>query len=138
MAAVVSVIAVVGIFVCAIVKGLTPRKLSEEDPHEVFEEFVCKPTPASVRILEVSGGIAFAGGGVYIRFEIDRSDLDALIQRGTFKEARESDRKTIGEWRPEGYGEEWLHYERGRGYGEDHDLFVAPGGQRCWYTASYN
>ncbi len=67
--------------------GLIPRKVSKENPQDVFREFVCDPIPPSVRSIEVYGGLAFAGGNVVIDFEIEEGDRRKLLDDGGFTSA---------------------------------------------------
>lgn len=86
------------LFVFGIVEALTPRDVSKEPPEKVFREFVCTPMPASVRDLEVHGGIAFAGGNVMIDFAIDEGDRQALVSRGRFISVESPGKDIDGRW----------------------------------------
>lgn len=65
----------------------------------VFEHFVVRPMPASVRVLQHAGGkINFAEGDRrVIRFEISSADLSALVSQGKF--ARAESERTGPEWK---------------------------------------
>jgi hypothetical protein len=65
----------------------------------VFERFVVRPMPPSVRVLEHGGGkLNFAEGDRrLIRFQINTQDLSALIREGEF--ARTESERTGPEWR---------------------------------------
>lgn len=64
----------------------------------VFEKFVARPMPGSVRVLEHGGGkINFAEGDQRaIRFEIDAQDLSAIVRGGKF--APFESERTADEW----------------------------------------
>ncbi|MCP5537279.1 MAG: hypothetical protein H7A51_13745 [Akkermansiaceae bacterium] len=81
---------VIAYFAYGIYLVLTPRDMSQQNPEEVFREFVCSPIPSSVKIISVDGSIAFAGGNVYIEFTMDASDRDDLLSGGSFVKLDES------------------------------------------------
>ncbi len=75
-----------GLIVTVFVVLATPRDLSKEPTEKVFADFVCSPIPPSVKDIQVSGGIAFAGGNVVIEFTMDPADRHLLLSRGGFIE----------------------------------------------------
>jgi hypothetical protein len=64
----------------------------------VFEKFVARPMPASVRVLGHGGGkINFAEGDQRaIRFEIGAQDLSAMVRQGEFSSV--ASERTADEW----------------------------------------
>lgn len=64
----------------------------------VFEKFVARPMPASVRVLGHGGGkINFAEGDQRaIRFEIGAQDLSAMVRHGEFSSV--ASERTADEW----------------------------------------
>lgn len=129
-------VAIAALFAYAIKTVLTPRVLSKEDPRRVFESFVCSPLPRSVERVKVSGTIAFAGGNVFIEFQLDPKDHDDLIRRGRFQLAGDRDPSWILEFQPDGVKGELRRYVRVNDGMTETVLFISEDLRRAWFFES--
>ena len=126
-------VAIAALFAFGMKTILTPRVLSKEDPRRVFESFVCSPLPRSVELVQVSGTIAFAGGNVFIEFQLDPKDHDDLIRRGKFQLAGDGDESWIRDLQPDGVKGELLQYVRVNDGMTETALFISEDLRRAWF-----
>lgn len=129
-------VAIAALFAYVIKTVLTPRVLSKEDPRRVFESFVCSPLPRSVGQVKATGTMAFAGGNVFIEFQLDPEDHDDLIRRGKFKPAGDRDPSWIREFQPDGVKGELRRYVRVNDGMTETALFISEDLRRAWFLES--
>lgn len=117
-------------------KALTPWSLSDKDPRQMVELFVCSPVIDSIHSIEARGVIApFAGGEACIDFQIDPQDAELLLKRGRFKAAGENASEWIREFKPnsEDYAYELSRYVRHRESGSETALFISRNREKVWF-----
>ena len=129
-------VAIAALFAYAIKTVLTPRVLSKEDPRRVFESFVCSPLPRSVGQVKATGTMAFAGGNVFIEFQLDPEDHDDLIRRGKVQLAGDRDPSWIREFQPDGVKGELRRYVRVNEGMTETALFISEDLRRAWFLES--
>lgn len=114
-----------------------PTDISKQDPLRVFEGFVCSPPPASLKAVEANGSIAFAGGGVRIRFECAGNDFDKVLTRGRFRPMHDKDPKWIKEAEPFENTSDILRYVRDNKVMTETALFVTKDRQKAYFYETH-